>query len=264
MDADDTQRSTVLVADHILGPYEIVRTGLEPLGMSAGDFDLVVDPDDDKAYYYFERVHTDLICADLDDDYTDVTGDYTTHFPHRSPPFVREAPAHFDRDGIALPRHVGNDRVLPESVGDRQCARRTTGHGPCSATRTRPTPRARRSTRRSLRCSAIRPSAICTSPWPTGGCPICRSRRASTSPTGEASAVATQIMARVFDAEGVHHDDETDLPAASEAARQRCGPLLDLSAVDTSVSTYVWLPFRFDGDVPTLDWRDEWSIDEFD
>jgi hypothetical protein len=30
------------------------------------------------------------------------------------------------------------------------------------------------------------------------------------------------------------------------------------------VATYVWLPFRFDGAVPTLDWRDEWSIDEFD
>ena len=25
----------------------------------------------------------------------------------------------------------------------------------------------------------------------------------------------------------------------------------------------VRFPFRFDGDVPQLDWRDEWSIDEF-
>ena len=39
-----TQASTVLVADSLLGPYEIVRTGLRPLGMDAGDFDLVADP----------------------------------------------------------------------------------------------------------------------------------------------------------------------------------------------------------------------------
>lgn len=31
--------------------------------MSAGDFDLAVAPDG-KAYYYFERVHSETICAD--------------------------------------------------------------------------------------------------------------------------------------------------------------------------------------------------------
>ena len=49
--------------------------------MNAGDFDLVVDPTDGKGYYYFERVHSELICADLTEDYTDVTGYYSTHFP---------------------------------------------------------------------------------------------------------------------------------------------------------------------------------------
>src|SRR5579871_147760 len=96
----NTQTSTVLAADSILGPYSMVRTGLKPLGMNAGDFDLVVEPSDGKAYYYFERVHSELICADLSDDYTDVTGYYSTHFPRPYPPFVREAPAHFRRNGM--------------------------------------------------------------------------------------------------------------------------------------------------------------------
>lgn len=100
MHKDMTQDETVLTADHILGPYTIVRTGLHPLGMNAGDFDLAVDPWDGKAYYYFERVHSELICADLTDDYTDVAGYYSTHFPNIQPPFVREAPAHFYRKGI--------------------------------------------------------------------------------------------------------------------------------------------------------------------
>ena len=33
---------------------------------------------------------------------------------------------------------------------------------------------------------------------------------------------------------------------------------------NTSISDYVWLPFVFDGDVPTLPWRDSWSLDEFE
>ena len=98
MEKDGSQSETILEADDILGPYQIIHTGLRPLGMSAGDFDLAV-AEDGKAYYYFERVHSELICADLTEDYTNVTGYYSTHFPRLYPPFVREAPAHFMRNG---------------------------------------------------------------------------------------------------------------------------------------------------------------------
>ncbi|MFE2424367.1 hypothetical protein [Streptomyces hokutonensis] len=40
MGEGNTQESTVLVADDFLGPYRVVRTGLRPFGMNAGDFDL--------------------------------------------------------------------------------------------------------------------------------------------------------------------------------------------------------------------------------
>src|ERR1700730_797737 len=43
------QTRTVLVADTISGPYTIVRKDMRPLGMSAGDFDLCVNPADGKA-----------------------------------------------------------------------------------------------------------------------------------------------------------------------------------------------------------------------
>ena len=98
MEKDQTQTETVLTADSFFGPYTIVREKLRPLGMSAGDFDLAVAPDG-KAYYFFERVHSETIIADLTEDYTDVTGYYSTHFPHKGPPHVREATAHFIRNG---------------------------------------------------------------------------------------------------------------------------------------------------------------------
>ena len=89
-DRAGTQTGTILEADHILGPYVKIKEGFRPLGMNAGDFDLAV-ADDGKAYYYFERVHSEMICADLTEDYKDVTGYYSTHFPHPYPPYVREA-----------------------------------------------------------------------------------------------------------------------------------------------------------------------------
>lgn len=63
---------TILTADRLTGPYTMVRKNLRPLGMNAGDFDLAVAPDG-KAYCCFERVHSETSCADLTQDYTDVT-----------------------------------------------------------------------------------------------------------------------------------------------------------------------------------------------
>ena len=99
MKRDGSQTETVMIADAFLGPYTKVRENLKPLGMSVGDFDLAVAPDG-KAYYYFERVHSETICADLTPDYPDVTGYYSTPFPRKYPPYVREATAHFVRNGL--------------------------------------------------------------------------------------------------------------------------------------------------------------------
>ena len=121
------QRSTVLVADALLGPYRVVRKDLKPLGMNAGDFDLVVDPTDGKGYYYFERVHSELICADLTGDYSDVTGYYSTHFPLVQPPYVREAPAYFTRNGLHYLVTSGTTGYYPNPS---QVATAPSYHGP--------------------------------------------------------------------------------------------------------------------------------------
>lgn len=108
----ERQSVTVLTADRLLGPYKKVREGMLPCGFSAGDFDLAV-AEDQKAYYYFEKVHTETICADLTEDYTDVTGNYTSHFPHPHPPYVREATAHFLRKGKHYLITSGTTGYLP-------------------------------------------------------------------------------------------------------------------------------------------------------
>lgn len=126
MNKDGTQTETVLTADEFLGPYTKVREGLKPLNMSAGDFDLAVAPDG-KAYYYFERVHSETICADLTADYTDVTGYYSTHFPHPYPPYVREATAHFMRKNRHYLITSGTTGYLPNPS---EVAAGDSWHGP--------------------------------------------------------------------------------------------------------------------------------------
>ena len=95
---DEDGYFVILQADDILGPYEFVRS-LKPEGYGVGDFELWTDPETQKAYVWFERPHWELICADLTDDYTDVTPVYSSHFVGRRPPFTREAPTHFMHDG---------------------------------------------------------------------------------------------------------------------------------------------------------------------
>jgi len=114
---DHTQFFTVLTADRFLGPYKVVVPGFRPNGYEAGDFDLYVDEDTDKAYVWFERPHWELMCMELSDDYLGVIpstlhpipADAPTrslspstishHYVGRRPPFTREAPTHFVRNG---------------------------------------------------------------------------------------------------------------------------------------------------------------------
>ena len=93
----------VAQADSVTGPFQLIRS-FHPLGMDSGDFDLVKDPHTGKAYIYFERVHTEMICADLTDDYLDVTGRFSEHFAYGAPftPEVEERLLAAEIDLVAL------------------------------------------------------------------------------------------------------------------------------------------------------------------
>lgn len=242
-----TQASTVLVANSLLGPYEIVRTGLRPLGMDAGDFDLVADPATKRAYYYFDKVHTDLICADLTDDYTDVTGSYTSHFPQPYPPLTREAPAHFERDGVHYLITSGTTGYFPNPS---EFASAPDYHGPWTVLgNAHPTDRSRTSFESQVSCVFKHPTKqslyiALADRWlpdlPAGLPNVYDAILARMSGASPSSSQATE--------------DPVDLRALMTLA----------NGENTAVASYVWLPIRFDGDIPTIEWLDEWRIEDFD
>ena len=237
MNRDETQASTILVADHILGPYTKIKEGLRPLGMSAGDFDLVI-AEDGKAYYYFERVHSEMICADLNDEYTDVTGYYSTHFPQPYPPFVREAPAHFRRNGKHYLVTSGTTAYFPNPS---EVAIADTWHGPFRVLGDpHPDDESRTSYHSQISCifkvEGKKDLYVAMADrW-----------------TSEYLDYQYEVYAELFERFFTTRDPELAKHKVMN---------IDLN---TSVSDYVWLPFRFDGEMAYLDWKDEWRVEDYE
>ena len=237
MNRDDTQTETILTADHILGPYTKVREGLRPLGMSAGDFDLAAAPDG-KGYYYFERVHSETICADLIEDYTDVTGYYSTHFPLKQPPFVREATAHFYRKGLHYLITSGTTAYFPNPS---ELAVADTWHGPFRVLGNPHPGDASNTSYHSQISSVFKVQGkkdlyiACADRW-----------------------LPNEMHRRYEDYAAAFHrrfDVEAEAPGDLD---------IDMPVENTSLADYVWLPFRFRGEMGFLDWRDQWRLEEFE
>lgn len=256
MHDDGTQTETVMTADSFLGPYTLVREGLRPLGMSAGDFDLAVAPDG-KAYYYFERVHSETICADLTDDYTDVTGYYSTHFPHPCPPYVREATAHFVRNFKHYLITSGTTGYYPNPS---EVAVSDTWHGPYKVLGD---PHPGDETRTSYHSQI---SSVFKVPGKKD-LYIAVADRWAVNKMNIPYAFFEGLFECVF------NNREEDIPSLMSAFGVTEEQMLDIGerGEDTSVADYVWLPLRFvepceeypDGMV-FVDWLDEWRIEDYE
>ena len=245
MNRDGSQSETVLTSDSILGPYTKVQEGLRPLNMSAGDFDLAV-AEDGKAYYYFERVHSETICADLTEDYTDVTGYYSTHFPHGAPPAVREATAHFLRNGRHYLITSGTTGYLPNPS---EVAVADTWHGPYT---------------------------VLGNPHPADESRTSYHSQISSvfKVVGKKDlyiAVADRWCPEEMD---IPYDFSRDMFTYIFSGRGHLIPqLIEQYGIippkadaerNTSIADYVWLPFRFDGEMAYLDWKDEWRLEDYE
>lgn len=241
MGRNGVQTCTVLAGDSLTGPYRIIRTDLRPLGMDAGDFDLAVAPDG-KAYYYFERVHSELICADLTEDYTNVTGYYSTHFPHPGPPDVREAPAHFVRQNRHYLITSGTTAYLPNPS---QVATADTWHGPWHVLGDLHPSDASHTSFHSQISSVFKVHGkkdlyiACADRWLPAMADLAYGEYAPS-------------IRRAFSG------------ATSEEERLRIAPALECEDKNTSVADYVWLPIRFNNNMPIIEWADEWSIEDYE
>ncbi len=241
MHDDGRQTATILTASNFLGPYTKIREGIRPLNMNAGDFDLIVAPDG-KAYNFFGRVHHEIICADLTTDYLDVTGYYSTHFPRVAPPYAREAPAYFYRNGKHYIVTSGTTGYLPNPS---EIAIADTWHGPYRM------------------LGNLHPKDKSQTSYHSQISSVFKVE-------GKRDlyiAVADRWMPRHMDLEYEFYRDlfkqafDPESDGQIELDENTKSAVLDKN---TSVADYVWLPFKFDGEMAYLEWQNEWGIEDFE
>ena len=244
MREDGTQASTILTADSITGPYTIEKTGLMPFGMSAGDFDLVVAPDG-KAYYYFERVHSETICADLTEDYLNVSGYYSTHFPHHEGvPYVREATAHFFRKGKHYLITSGTTGYFPNPS---EIAAGNSWHGPFTVLGDPHIGDDSRTSFHSQITSVLKVEG-------KKDLYIALADRWLPDQMDLEYPVYEKLFQAAFSPEST---GEEKLEAFKKMKQMH-------KPENTSRADYVWLPITFDGDKAYIKWQDEWSLNDYE
>ena len=210
---------------------------IQPKPYHAGDFDLVVE--NGKAYVIFENPHTEMVCGELSEDYTNLTGVYSSHLPEKCPPFVREAPAYFKR---------GNDMFLLTSG--------TTGYYPNPS--------------KVAKISSIHGD------WTDLGDPCIDDKNRNSFHAQFSSVFKHPFVKDLYIAIGDRWltDLIVDLPDMEDAFHRMFNPKLEklfpdsdlntFSDSNTSEADYVWLPIRFDKDGnPYIKWLREWRVEDF-
>lgn len=232
---------SVLTADSILGPYTLVNKRVNGLGMSCGDFDLVV-ASDGKAYNYFERAHFETICADLNEDYTDFTGYYTSHLQNPFPPYVREATSHFIRKGKHYLVTSGTTGYFPNPS---EIAEARGYHGPYENLGVLH--------RGDPSNTSFHSQISCIFKVP-GKKDLYIAMADRWLPEYTDSLYYEECRSAFEKAYDPDINDRTEIIALKAKYPHE----------DTSVADYVWLPLRFEEGKPYIVWHDEWKLEDFE
>jgi hypothetical protein len=247
----------VMVADKITGPYRIMQKRLQPAGMAAGDFDIVADPVSGRAYMYFEHDHKELVCIDLTDDWCDVTGRISRHFPS-SAPDTKEGIACFRRNGrlyltaSSMTGYFPN----PSSVEVAEDV-----HGPFrSLGDLHPNDRSRTSYNSQISCIFKHPRKkdlyiAMADRWLPRLSDLTDEAFLDGRYSTDFRSAVRKVTAKPPQAPTPGEVQALQFVVKNDGTK--------LVGLNTSISRYVWLPLRFDGERPVIGWRDEWRVEDF-
>ena len=208
-----------------------------PTPYHAGDFDLFES--DGKAYVVFENPHSEMICGELTEDYLGLTGVYSSHLPEKSPPFVREAPALFVRNGQTYLLTSGTTGYYPNPS---RVAKLDSMHGE----------------------------------WKDLGEPCVNDVKRNSFHAQFSSVFKHPFIEDLYIALGDRWltDLTVDLPDMEDMFHRMFDPTLEKLIPDSELKTfpddntseadYVWLPVFFDKNgKPYIKWMRKWTVDDF-
>lgn len=238
----------VLQADDILGPYDMVNPRVNPCGLQVGDFDIQVDPETRKAYLFSECPHTFVYSVELNGAYTDAAGEYTRHFLHEGPPDSREAPAHFQRNGLHYLLTSGTTGYFPNPS---EAAISRSWQGPYEL---QGNPHVGDTSMTSFNSQI---TSVFRHPFKKDLYIALADRWKPELPKSEGEAFGTGAFSgRIRDKFRQMFDPKVEFVFTEEDAREM--------KIDSSVSDYVWLPLRFEGDLVIIQWMDAWRTEDYE
>ena len=238
-----SQFMVVMQSDSFRGPYAYVHKFYNPLKMNCGDFCLHVDKDTKKGYIWFERPHFQLICATLSDTYTEVTDEYSVHYDGLIPPYTREAPTYFERNGKKYLFTSGTSGYYPNKsdvcVFDDYHGKYKSLGDPCIGDKSDTTFSSQITS--VINIPGTDKWIACADRW---------------KPQWYIKLLSKQIIS------GMERHFKNYIPDTSEKEITAVSGALAKHNDDTHLSTYVWLPIEWKNDKPVLRWRKEWKIEE--
>lgn len=239
----------ILQADDIMGPYEYVRS-LKPHGFGVGDFDMYVDPETGKGYVWFERPHYEMICAELSDDFLNAEGKYSKHFVGMLPPYTREAPSHFVRNGKHYMFTSGTTGYVPNPS---LVSSFTDYHGEYTDLG-------------DPHIGEQWESSFCSQITSVIKIPGKHDLYVALADRWMPQLEGTDIPIRVAKDKVKHYLNHKPFPQDFSEPQTKDKRDKKRTKWDaTSHATYVWLPVVFDENgTPRLEWKDEWRLEDYD
>lgn len=231
---------TILTSEHLLGPYEIRVNRLFPAGKAVGDFDLIKDEETGKAYLYAETDIVRISCFTLTDDYCGVTEELSEHLERG----YREGPALFVRNGLHYMITSGRTGYLPNPS---QVAAAKDWHGPFE--------NLGNPHRNDYDESSFNSQISCVFKVPGKDLYIAMADRWVPD-----YPVTRGMSKKIW---GIITDIYLGRPVP-EADKKWFDSLPMMDGVNTSIANYVWLPVRFEGDMPVIEWHDSWRVEDYE
>lgn len=233
---------TIWQADSLLGPYEMVENLYNPGGHKAGDFDLIKDDSTGKAYLYFDADHASMFCMELSTDYLHAEKETARSYTNLRPPFTREAPALFEKDGKKYMLTSGMTGYVPNRSDSAVC---DTWDGIFTPIGDPHMDDASCASFNSQISKIFRVEGTDTF--------IAMADRwlPDTPVDARLVDVFTRVIAGTYDPEHFQ---------ATEEERKEMYAANKLETANTSIADYVWLPIEWENGKPVLRWRDSWTI----
>ena len=233
---------TVWQADALLGPYAMVENLYNPGGHKAGDFDLITDPSTGKGYLYFDADHQAMLCMELSEDYLHAEKEVARSYPDLHPPFTREAPALFEKDGKKYMLTSGMTGYVPNRSDSAVSDAWDGVFAPVGD------PHVEDASCASFNSQISKVFRV----EGTDTFIAMADRWLPEQPVDARLAdVFTRVIAGTYDPE--HY-------CATDEERREMYAANKLETADTSIANYVWLPIDWQAGRPVLRWRDAWTV----